>query len=59
MRLYDKLGYVINLYYVKKNPKLFRHKELEPQPLILTQWKWSLHVPKKRSKNSSFKFAQN
>ena len=36
MRLYDKLGYVINLYYVKKNPKLFRNKELQPQPLTLT-----------------------
>ena len=48
MHFYDKLGFVINV----KRYQIIPTQRIESQALwLICDWKWSLHLPEKKSKN--------
>ena len=48
MRLYDNLGFAINV----KRSQIILTQRIESQGLwLICDWKWSLHLPKKKCKN--------
>ena len=48
MRLYDNLGFAINV----KRSQIIPTQRIESQGLwLICDWKWSLHLPKKKCKN--------